>query len=260
LLILLLINPAAWARRQLPESYTELLKYVQKAPDQGETNTCWFMASTGALELLLNKRDRIRNPRPGGKNDLSESFLIWQPRYYDSNNPPRHFIEEAVQRFNHGEAVHHNVWPFSAYHEDGTDNFDVWKRHPDYEDLPRLKIPKVKTSLLFARGKKWDTYVLNSKDIQTVKEALVNKRSPVIINYNDDGYWHVVLIVGYDDKRKGECYELKKDECNHKGLFYVRDSNGKHIESRAYNWFLYKGNAAAVIELTPQKEPSLSMR
>lgn len=237
--------------RRFPEKFTDLLKFVQAAPDQGETNTCWFVASTGAMELLLNQKDRIRHPKPNGKNDLAESYLIWQKDWWSAENPPKHFIEEVVQRFNHGEAVEHKHWPFMAYHSDGSDNMEVWNRHIDFLTLPRRTVPPVATELLFARGKKYATYVLNPEDIQAVKQALVTNKAPVIVNYNDDGYWHVVLIVGFDDNKQGSCYELEAEECNAKGAFYVRDSNGLRYEARAYNWFLYRGNAAAVVKLKP---------
>lgn len=233
----------------LPSKYTELLKYVQAAPDQGEAVTCLFMASTGAMELFLNRKDNIRNPKVGGKNDLSESFLIWQPDYWDNETSGQHFIEGAVVKFNHGEAVHNKHWPFSAFYEDGTDSLEPWNKHPDFVTLPRMQVPKLKTELLFSRGKKYATHVLSTEDITTVKRALVEQQTPVIINYNDDGFWHVVLIVGYDDRKKGECYELTKEECGERGSFYVRDSNGKKYESRDYNWFLIKANAAAVVKL-----------
>jgi hypothetical protein len=51
---------------------------------------------------------------------------------------------------------------------------------------------------------------LDENDIQKVKEALVKYQSPVIVNYNDDYYWHVILIVGYDDKLKGDCYQIEE--------------------------------------------------
>jgi C1A family cysteine protease len=248
-LLLGLLSTTSLLAAAIPLNYQELLPYVQTAPDQGETNTCWFMASTGAMELLLNKKDQIKNPVPFGKHDLAESFLIWQRDYKDRENPPKHFIEEVVRRFNHGEAIHNSAWPFKAFNSDGTTNMDVWNMHPDFRTLPRLKVPQVKTQLLFARGRKYDTYVLTKEDVQKVKEALVATSSPVIINYNDDGYWHVILIVGYDDRLKGECYEIDPDECNQLGAFYVRDSNGKRFEARAYNWFLIKANAAASIQL-----------
>src|SRR5690606_17960723 len=40
----------------LPSEHLDLLPYLQPAPDQGETNTCLFVSSTGAVELLLNQK------------------------------------------------------------------------------------------------------------------------------------------------------------------------------------------------------------
>lgn len=226
----------------LPIRYDELVKYVQAAPDQAETKSCWFVASTGAMELLLNKRGKIENPEHGGPNDLSESFLIWQKSFIDPEDPATHFIEQMVMRFNHGEAVHEKDWPF-------VQDMTVWDIHPLFDSLPRIKVPPVTTEFLFSRGGKWDVGVLTLKDITAIKNALVKFKSPIIINYNDNEYWHVILIVGYDDKLKGDCYEIEENKCNKLGSFYVRDSNGSRFEKRAYNWFLYKGNAAAVVRL-----------
>lgn len=247
--LIVLITIPAFSFAKIPTHYNELLRYVQAAPDQGETNTCWFMASTGAMELLLNKKEKIKNPKPNSSNDLSESFLIWQNDFYDENYHTQHFIEEVVLRFNHGEAILNRFWPFDAKRIDGSGNMEVWNRHLQFDLLPRKAVPSLETVFLFSRGRRYATNVLLPEDISTIKEALVKYRSPVIVNYNDDGYWHVVLIVGFDDRVKGECYEIKISECNKKGSFFVRDSNGKRFEARAYNWFLYNGNAAAVVKL-----------
>lgn len=238
----------------LPSSYKELLDFVQPAPNQAESNTCLFVASTGALELLLNKRDNIRLPITNGVHDLSESFLIFQNNYSDRRYPAQHFIQSTVMKFNHGKAIHNTVWPFVALNSDGTTNYTVWNRHPQYYTLPSVKVPSVKTSLLFNRGRKWARYVLNPADVVTVKNALVKSQAPVIINYVDEGYWHVVLIVGYDDEAEGECYEVDRPEdCNRKGVFFVRDSFGiayeERYDARAYSWFLANANAAAQVEL-----------
>jgi C1A family cysteine protease len=232
-----------------PAAYTDLLRYVQPAPDQGETNTCWFVASTGAMELLMNKKDKIKNPKFNGKNDLSESFTIYADDYVDPDSRGQSWIESIVQRFNNGVAVQNKVWPFVAYNSDGTDSQEAWWKRPDFDTLPRVKVPKVKTELLFSKGNRWATDVLEAADVELVKETLFKRKSPVIINYNDDGYWHVVLIVGYDDRKKGDCYELEKEDCNKRGSFYVRDSDGKKYEARATNWFLKMASAAAVVEL-----------
>lgn len=248
-LAFLLAQPALAAKKSLPARYIDLLPYVQEAPDQGETNTCWFQASTGAMELLLNKKHNIKAPKKGGRFDLSESFMIYAKDFYDPENPPQHFIEEVVQRFNSGEAVLEKDWPFISKDEDGNDTQRAWWKHEKFDELPRIKVPKIKTELLFAKGRKYATHVLEAEDLLAIKKALVTRKSPVIVNYNDDGYWHVILIVGFDDNRAGECYELEKEECNKKGSFYVRDSDGKRFTRRAYNWFLIKGNAAAAVEL-----------
>jgi len=232
----------------MSSKHVDLLPYVQGAPDQGESNTCWFMASTGAMELLLNKKYQVKYPKKNGPYDLSESFLIWQDEYQDAENPPYHFIESLVKKFNHGEAILHKNWTFNAYNPDGTYNYHVWSKHSNLEALPRIKVPKIKTELLFSKGRRYATGVLNDEDIKVIKSALVKSNSPIIVNYNDDDYWHVVLIVGFDDDKMGFCYEIEKEECR-KGAFYVRDSNGKKWELRSYDWFRLKGNAAAVVQL-----------
>jgi C1A family cysteine protease len=248
-LALLILSNVSLAFAARPKVYTSLLRYVQKGPDQGETNTCWFVASTGAMELLMNKKDNIRNPKVNGKNDLSESFTIYAEDFVDQSTRNQSWLETIVLRFNNGEAVRNSVWPFVAYNEDGTDSQRAWWKHPDFLTLPRVKTPQVKTELLFSYGNRWATEVLEEKDLELMKETMSKRGAPLIVNYNDDGYWHVVLIVGYDDRKKGTCYELEKEECKGKGAFYVRDSDGKKYEARDYSWFLQKGSAAAVVEL-----------
>lgn len=230
-------------------SFRDLLPYVQTAPDQGNTNTCWFVASTGVMELLLNRKYGIVDPEPGAPFDLSESYIIWQRNYIDRLNPHQHFVEEVVRRFNHGEAVHINDWPFSAFNADGSDNMKVWNRHPEFFKLPRLQVPRVKTELLFARGRKWAMRVLRPADIELMKKTMLERQAPLIVNYNDNSFWHVVVIVGFDDEAEGECYEVPEKECQKKGAFFVRDSNGTRFEARSYSWFLINGNAAALVDL-----------
>ncbi len=206
------------------------------------------MASTGAMELLLNRKHNVRRPRPNGRFDLSESFLIHQYNFSSRKDPQEHFIEGVIAKFNRGEAVLNRDWPVPLDAK-GVAEMSVWNLHPQFPSLPRVEVPGIKSELLFSRGRKWATEVLLPEDVETVKRALVERRAPVIINYNDDGYWHVVLIVGYSDRAKGICYELEEEECNKRGAFALRDSDGKRYEFRAYNWFLKYANAAAVVEL-----------
>jgi hypothetical protein len=227
-----------------PAAYTELLDYVSEAPDQGETNTCLYVASTGAIELLANKIHNIKNPQPFGRFDLAESFTINAPITVSKS-----FIETPVLKYNQGYGIHIRDWPFEAWR--GTSiNKSVWYSHPQYYSLPRIEVPKVETIKLFLNRNRWATYVLDDEHIEMIKQALWKHKSPVIVNYNDENYWHVVLIVGYDDNLPGECYDTDPDECaGNSSSFYVRDSFGIKVELRNTNWFKVKGNAAAVVKL-----------
>ena len=236
----LFYSMAALAR---PTSYTELLDYLQEAPDQGDTNTCLFVASTGAMELIANKVHGIKSPQPFGPFDLSESFVMWA-----QDTEEKSFFETPVLRFNQGYGVHIKDWPYEAW-KNNMVNKGVWNKHPQFSKLPQVKLPQVETIKLFQFGKRWDTYVLDDSHIDQIKEALWKYQSPIIVNYNDEGYWHVILIVGYDDNLPGECYDTDPKECEDDiGSFYIRDSFGINVELRDYDWFKAKGNAAAVVK------------
>ena len=238
--IFILACSTAFAR---PTSYTELLDYVQEAPDQGDTNTCLFVASTGAMELIANKMNGIKDPQPFGKYDLSESFVINAP-----NTVVKSFIETPVLKFNNGYGIDIKDWAYDAWNGSVV-NSSVWNRHPQMSKLPRVELPQGETVKLFQFGNKWSTYVLNDSHVEMIKEALWKYKSPIIINYNDEDYWHVILIVGYDDNLPGECYDTDPKECEDDiGSFYVRDSFGVKVELRDYDWFKVKGNTAAVVK------------
>ncbi len=227
----------------LPERYTELLDYVQEAPDQGDTKTCLYVASTGAMELIANKKNDVKTPQPFGKYDLAESFLIQAPKYETAG---KSFWEIPILKFNRGFGIHISDWPFEPWN--GTDTSDTAWNPRAWQDLPRVELPKVETERLFIFGNRWSTNVLKPSHIDMIKVALVTNRSPVLINYNDTGYWHVILIVGYDNTLPGTCYQITPEECgDKKGSFYVRDSFGLPIELRDFDWFRVKANAAFVV-------------
>ncbi|MES2527453.1 MAG: hypothetical protein V4598_10215 [Bdellovibrionota bacterium] len=228
----------------LPEKFTELLPFVQEAPDQGETNTCLYVASTGAMELIANKKNNVRNPQPYGPYDLAESFLIHAPTL---NSSGKYYWEVPILKFNRGYGIHINDWPYDAWNN--TDASTSAWTFRQWANLPKVELPKVETIPLFVIGNRWSTNVLKQSHLDQVKEALVTHKSPVMINYNDNGYWHVILIVGYNDNIPGYCYELTDKECGErKGAFYVRDSFGIAYELRDYDWFRVKGNAAFIVK------------
>lgn len=230
----------------LPTRYIDLLDYVQESPDQGDTATCLYMGTTGSVELLLNKKYNIKQPKDGDIHDISERYTISQRANYSGT-----WHTKALNRLNKGWFIHQNVLPYNAYTSNGGTNKSVWKRPRNFNKLERVHInEKFKAKKLFVRGKdRWSKYVVKRKDIEAVKKALVKKESPILINYNHNRWWHVVNIVGFDDEAMGECLHTPSRECKSKGAFYVRDSLGKKTHLRSYDWFRVNANAAFVIEL-----------
>ena len=247
-LLSFIITTTALASTELPSRYVDLIDYVQVAPDQGESGTCLFVGSTGAMELIANKKHGIKNPEPYGPFDLSESFLIHAPTVGARG---RHFLEVPVLKFNAGFGIHMSDWDYTAW--SGNQERDVWGWR-DWSGMKKVALPKVQTLPLFAIGGKWTTHVLNKSHIQKIKEALWTHKSPVLVNYNDDSFWHVIMIVGYDDDLPGTCYDprVPTQECEKDlGSFYVRDSFGIPVEVRDYDWFRFMGNAAVVVKEAP---------
>lgn len=236
-----LVNVAFAA--EIPQSYTGLLDYVQEAPDQGKSASCLFVASTGAMELIANKKHNIRNPKPYGEYDLSESFLIHAPDTVSIKD--KYMWERPVLKFNNGFGIHINDWPYVAWDET-TPSRDPWNDR-DWQNMKRIPLPKVETRPLFVLGDRWSTNVLLQKHVDLVKQSLWENQTPVLINYNDNGYWHVILVVGYNDDLPGDCYQISKDDCKSSGSFYVRDSFGIPVEVRSYDWFRIRANAAFLV-------------
>ncbi len=246
--LLFLLTHAAWGS-QRPASYTDLLDYVIEAPNQARTGACLYMGSTGAMEILANKKLGLKHQRPGDRFDLSERFLIHAP----SRGGGSHHIQGALAKFN-GRAVHALELPWEVDDEDESVGQVMWEYPEDFSDLPRISVPRVETTRLFVRGQtRWSTGVLSARDVETVKQALWQHKSPVVINYNDNNFWHVIVVVGYDDNlQDAACYDLEDEavcEENQDGALYVRDSFGVRVESRDADWFRVKGNAAFVVKL-----------
>lgn len=243
LLSLLFTSTSAFA--ELPSRYTELLPYVQPAPDQGRTGTCLYIGSTGVMELLANRKNGISKPRALGPYDLSESYLINAKTHPSAKD--KWFIEKQVLKFNWGFGIQAKVWDFDVWNSNRPDR-SVWKKK-DWSKLPRTPVPEIETVQLFEAGDRWSRDVLDDTHVDQVKEALWEHKSPVLISYNDNGYWHVISIVGYDDTVPGTCYQVPQEECREDlGAFYVRDSFGLSVELRDYDWFRMRGNTAIVVK------------
>ncbi len=235
----------AGSENSLPVRYTDLNDYVVISPNQGQVNTCLFMASTGAMEILLNKKLGIRNPEPNGPTDISERYVISE----SSSKRSGAWFEDAFLKFDSGEAILNRDLPFESFTSTGEINYAVWNYPSNFKFAPRIKLPRVETEYLFSFNK-YAMGVLDESHLKKVKQALIRYESPIITVGNDEDYWHVTVIVGYDDELEGDCYELDSSVCEgKKGALYVRDSFGARIEARSYEWFLRRQNSASVARL-----------
>lgn len=233
----------------LPARFTALLDYVQPGPDQGKTGSCAFVAATGAMELLLNQQHDMKDPQQFGPYDLSEPFLIHAPYKTPAGKT---FFESVVYKFNAtGYSVPAIEWPLIAW-INGERNMSAWQNQ-DHSRMTRIDLPKIETIKLFHTENRWATEVLDEDHVEQIKKAMVKHQAPILINYNDNKFWHVILIVGFDDNMEGECYQISSEDCQTShGAFYVRDSFGKTIEIRDYDWFIKKANSAFVVKRAPE--------
>ncbi|MBF0364601.1 MAG: hypothetical protein HQK50_03465 [Oligoflexia bacterium] len=248
---------------KLPSSYKALLEYVLPAPlqhqgsndnyDYVNAGSCFFMAATGAMEILMNMDVAPENRQSDGLSDLSERWLMTVPEVASRGN----FIVNRILTFNDyaGGVLNKDY----RYTKGGYNEYNYSVRHNWVNELPGdwekkilVKTPKIETKVIFmaaAPGAKNKVGVMSDRTIEKVKQHLVEKQGPVQVVYNESGVWHSVLIVGYDDNdtmdgEVKECPFTKKTirslgffhrwkakramarggGCEEKGVFYVRES------------------------------------
>lgn len=261
-------------------SRTTLLKYVIPAPNQEDAGSCHYMASTGAMEILLNQekdRDGLGvDKRLNGSTDLSEAYLMNIP---ESNGDKITGLRKILG-FNNadGRGLSNSRFPFwnSANGNKARDNWNREVVHEADISTPEVMIHNIYGGSSISDGSKWDVAVFSDREIEAVKEEL-RKDRPVLVTYNHFGYWHVVVIAGFDDTISQGCswvtqfienkgsgtsfpkYQAAVKEaleanggCRTTGVFYVRDSLGwggdadraTSYSPRSYEWLRYLGNHA----------------
>lgn len=262
------------------QAQTNLLKYVIPSPNQEDAGSCHYMAATGAMEVLLNQsKDRQGlsiDTKPNGSSDISEAYLMNIP---GDNGDALTGLRKILGFNNAGsQALSNYHFPFwnSATGKKARDN---WKR--PFATEPDIRTPEVALNNIYGGASiddksKWDVAVFGDREIEAVKDELRQDR-PVVATYNHFGYWHVVVIVGYDDTVVQDCswvtkfmedsgsgagfptYQARVKKafednggCRQEGVFYVRDSLGfgggadraTKYSARSYEWLRYLGNHA----------------
>lgn len=231
------------------QKHESLLPYVFSAPNQYDAGSCAYMAATGSMEILLNQKDKISKLDYSSKNNLAEPFLM----NVSAGRIP-YFYTDSMYNFNYTKsALSDQFMPFSLSSKGSAQK--NWNASlPSDWKSKAIPVPKVERTVLFYdpprnSASKWNVGLLDQKMVDRIKRKLRETDAPVMVVYNHNGYWHVSIVVGYDDSLEhGECPMVKagiksltkqgKDDlvnrinahmkklggCSTKGSFLVRDS------------------------------------
>lgn len=212
-------------RNDLSTGFNDLLPYILPAPNQGNAGTCLFMAHTGVIEWWLAKLAQVQYPKINGDFDLSERLSANLKTLGTGDQLIENWRTDTIYRFNQlGYSYLNRDYPFTqgwykrdargvrvpAREGDQDASYGInYNWIPEFHDLvaPKVYLPKFKRAVFYADPKQnqWNIGGAPTDIVQQVKEALRQKRSPIITIYNHMGYWHTVVILGYNDSLEHNC-------------------------------------------------------
>jgi hypothetical protein len=228
----------------LPSQYTELLNYAVAAPAQGKADSCLYMATTGAVEILANKYFGIKNPAVNSRYDLSERYA-----YSGSVSEDKSWMENPVLKFNNG-GIRSEDLPYNSRY--------FWRG--GNSNASKVKLPQFSTYWFLKseeghRDGRFSYDVFSQEDFLKIKRMLVQYRSPIVLIHRTAGRnrsygywntWHTLVVIGYDDhavldekcpliketiahiggtaRKKIQEAVDRQGGCRSQGAFYIRDS------------------------------------
>lgn len=205
---------------QLP-GFSELTNYILPSPDQEDAGTCYYMSLTGIAEWWLARQNPDLSRRSEGPVDLSERFFInhMSNRINYTQSGVNNWITDGAYllnatqigilnkdyRFTKGwftEGPNGKVYPSnpgvpSAQY--GT-KFN-WVDDSSQAGANPISLPRFERDVLFINRQNnlWSVGEAPSDIVDRVKSALLKRKSPIHLIYNHLGYWHAVIVLGFDD-------------------------------------------------------------
>jgi hypothetical protein len=204
-----------------------LVPFALSSPDQESAGSCLYMASTGAMEVILNSNSRSRDLRSEGATDLSERFTMNIGLDHALNN----WKTDTVLLFNRENgAVRNKDYRYTKgwYKTEGGATKPAEKTDPEAEYGPqvnwvygitpevqskKINVPKIKRNIIFKdpSDNLWNAGIMGRGVIRKVQDHLRYKNSPVLVIYNHYGYWHAALILGFDENKEHEQCPMVKN-------------------------------------------------
>ena len=236
-----LVNPAPKVG-----NYTALLPYVLAAPDQDEAGSCLYMSLTGIAEWWLAFMNPSLPRQPDGPLDLSERYLMNIAGVDEDASPEgANWRTDSIYLFNkERRTVLNSAYRFTkGWHtDDGSGGYQLAQPNApgavydvNYNWIDQratisggyVALPSFHRDILFAdpESDQWNVGVAPADIARKVKQALVERHAPVHVIYNHLGYWHAVVVVGYDDELANNgCVFVQEERA------YLRDKSKKFTE------------------------------
>lgn len=204
------------------EHYLSLLPFVLASPNQEDAGSCLYMATTGAMELLMNQSANNQNLNYDGEADLSERFLMnvtipSSPNYRNWRtdtiliynnlegallNRDYRYTKGWFKHNNQGNVIRSVEGAAGASYGASYNWIDELNGNSDLKSK-LVKIPSVNREIIYEdpKGDQWNVGGMSTDTILKIKEAMKRNNGPAILLYNHYGYWHAILLVGYDDQK-----------------------------------------------------------
>ena len=237
----------AMTKRTNLDGFNELLPFVMPSPNQEDAGSCLYMAITGNIEWWLNYLQPNENKIMDGPHDLSERYLMNMAGMEEEESPAENWRTDTVYLFNWFGSVLNSDYPYNkgwfkeekdqmviAKPEEKGSSFGTgynWINEIETFKPEKVDLPKFEREIIFEDEDKnqWNVGVTPSNIIEIVKEALRVNKAPVLITYNHYGYWHVHMIVGFDDNENSHGCKFTKETAP-----YLKDQ-AKKFRDKAEN-------------------------
>ena len=195
----------------------EFLPFIMPSPDQENAGSCLFMSHTAVSEVLIN-----RERQNAGKDnvDLSERYLMNLSKANIGDDLIKDWKTDTIYRFNKtGRTYTNNNFPYiKGWYKTGPNGLRVFANEgepgayygvranwvialDELKKKPYIKTPQFSRNVLFAdpKGNRWNVATAPEDIVYKVKKALDKKTGPVLVIYNHTGFWHAVMVAGYND-------------------------------------------------------------
>lgn len=212
--------------------YNNLLPFIMPSPSQENAGSCLFMSHTGIVEVLLNKRAKTK------KYDLSERYFMNLQKSEVGNDKIANWRTDTIERLNVDSKMYSND---QFRYTKGFYKIKGNRRAPAIEgeegakysikynwivELDKLtnkmpiSLPTFGREVLFADPdqNQWNVNTAPKNIVQLAKDAIKKNNSPLLVIYNHHGFWHAVMVAGYNDNASSDnckfvsSYEAKMNE------------------------------------------------